>query len=115
MKSEELIYNTALAEVINLQLDDYHTLFLANMVLRKIRYPEEKMDEISSIVMKMMHHIYTKKKNVIDFSSSRSLDRLEEKLDECPNIPEGMFAGKTVSNVVKALCKKVLERLDEED
>lgn len=115
MNPKELIYNAALAEVVNLQLDDYHTLFLANMVLRKIRHPEEKMDEISSRVMKKMTKIYKKKKNVIELSSSKSLDKLEEKLEECPNIPEGMFAGKTVSNVVKALCKKVLERLDEED
>lgn len=115
MNPKELIYNTALAEVVKLHLDDYHTLFLANMVLRKIRHPEEKMDEISSKVMKKMTKIYKKKKNVIELSASKSLDKLEEKLEECKGIPENMYAGKTVSNVVKGLCKKVLERLDEED
>ena len=115
MNSKEIIYNIALAEVVNLHLDDYHTLFLAQMVLRKIRHPEEKMDEISFKVMRKMSKLYKKKKDVLELSAEKSLDNLEEKLEDCQAIPECLYAGKTVSNVVKYLVQKVLDILEEEE
>ena len=45
-------FETALEEVEKLKLDKYHTRFLTEMVVRKLKYPEEKMDVIASITMK---------------------------------------------------------------
>ena len=115
MGTKEEIYMEALLEVVKLKLDDYHTVFLANMVLRKMRHPEEKIPEIAFRVMKKMPRIYKKKKNILELSPEKSLDKLEEKLEECKNIPESLYNGKTVSNVVRYLCCKVLFRLEEKE
>ena len=62
---DTLIYNTTVAEVMNLKIDNYHTSFLTQMVLRRIKHPEEKMDRIASKTMKMMPKIYKRKDKMI--------------------------------------------------
>ena len=113
MKSKEIIYDSIISEIVKLQLDDYHTLFLANLILRRIRHPEEHMKERVTKVMKKMTVVYQKKKNVIEISSEKCLDILEEKLEECPNIPDHLYSGRTVGNVVKFYTSKVMESLEE--
>ena len=53
--SKVMIYNIILEEVMKLNLKDgYNSIFLASMILRKIRHPEEDMREIALKVMKTM-------------------------------------------------------------
>ena len=111
MKDKELIYATAFAEVKKFGLGNYHTDFLANMVLRKIRHPEEKMDRIATKVMEKMARKY--KKLVI--SSTKCLDQLQEKLDMSDEVPENWKSGQAVSRTVKKVAAKVIETLDDED
>lgn len=114
MNNKELIYAVAFAEAKKLGIDNYNTQFLANMVLRKIRHPEEKMNEIATKVMNKMCKIY-KNKKIVAVSSSKCLDQLQEKLDSSDNVPEELKNGKVVSRVVKKLAAEIIENLDEEN
>ena len=65
MNNKKLLFEITLEEVKSLKLDKYHTRFLTEMVLRKLRHPEEKMDEIATKTMKVMTKNYhTKKQNL---------------------------------------------------
>lgn len=113
-EEEELIYNIALAETMNLKLDNYHTIFLAQMVLRRIKHPTEKMDKISSKTMKKMPKIY-KKKEIVEVSAAKCLDQLEAALDKSDSVPQEWMTGQIVSHVVKKLAQIVISQLDEEE
>lgn len=60
MKKHEL-YQLCLMEVGRIKkLDSYHTVFLATMLLRKMRHPEEELNEITSKTKKKMESRYGK-------------------------------------------------------
>lgn len=107
-----LLYNAALEETEKLKLDKYHERFLAEMVVRKLRHPEEKMDKIAVKAMKEMVKNYPKK-NLVEVSASKSLDNLEAALNNSL-VPVEWLTGYTVSHVVKKLSEKVFQELSEE-
>lgn len=111
MKSKEILYNMALEEVLKIKIDDYHTVFLTNMVVRKIRHPEEKTDKIAEKVMKKMPDYYKKKKDVLVVSARKSLENLEAALDNS-EVPQEWMRGQCVSHVVKELAKIVVNKFD---
>ena len=111
MNNKKLIYEAAWTEAKKLGIDNFNAEFLANMVLRKIRHPEEKMDVIAA---KVMQKISVKDKKIVAVSSAKCLDQLQEKLDSSDNVPEDLKNGKLVSRVVKKLAAKIIENLDEE-
>lgn len=111
MKNKELIYATAFAEVKKFGLSNDDTDFLANMVLRKIRHPEEKMDKIA---MKVMQKI-SKKHRKLAISASKCLEHLHEELDMSDQVPEEWKSGKVVSRFVKKIAGIVIETLDDEE
>lgn len=113
MKNKKLMFNAALEEVEKLKLDKYHTYFLAEMVVRKLRHPEEKMDKIASKVMKEMKKNYPKK-NLVEVSASKCLDQLEVALNDSNEVPTEWLSGQTVSHVVKKLAQIVFDELDSE-
>lgn len=113
MKNKKLLYNAALEEVEKLQLDKYHTCFLAEMVVRKLRHPEEKMDKVASKAMKEMRKNYPKK-NIVEVSSSKCLDQLEAALNASNAVPEEWLSGQSVSHVVKKIAEIVFDGLDGE-
>lgn len=113
MKNKELLYNTAMEEAKKLQLDNYHTFFLAEMVVRKLRHPEEKMDKVAAKTMKTMKKNYGKK-DLVEVSSSKCLDQLEIALNDSNAVPPEWLSGQTVSHVVKKVAEIVFERLDGE-
>lgn len=113
MNNKKLLFEITLEEVKNLELDKYHTRFLTEMVVRKIRHPEEKMDAIASKTMKVMKKNYGKK-NLVEVSSTKSLDQLEAALNDSEGVPTEWLSGKTVSRVVKKLAGKVIEIADKD-
>ena len=113
MKNKKLIFNVALAKVEELKLDKYHTYFLAEMVVRKLRHPEEKMDKIASKVMKEMKKNYPKK-NLVEVSAAKCLNQLEVALNDSDAVPAEWLSGQTVSHVVKKLVQIVFDELDEQ-
>ena len=113
MKNKMLLYNTAREEVEKLKLDKYHTHFLVEMVVRKIRHPEEKMDKIATKAMKEMRKNYSKK-NVVEVSAKKCLDQLESALNDSDEVPQDWLLGQTVSHVVKKLAEIVIASVSEE-
>ena len=113
MNNKKIIFETAREEVKKLELDKYHTRFLTEMVVRKHRHPEEKMDVIASKTMKVMKKNYGKK-NLVEVSASKSLNQLEEALNSSDAVPTEWLSGQTVSHVVKILVAQVIEDADNE-
>lgn len=113
MKNKMLLYNTAREEVEKLSLDKYHTHFLVEMVVRKIRHPEEKMDKIAAKAMKEMRKNYSKK-DIVEVSAGKSLDQLESALNDSNSVPSEWLSGQTVSHVVKKLAGIVIDSISEE-
>lgn len=139
--NKEMVYNMVLEEVMKLNLKDgYNSIFLATMVLRKIRHPEENMREISRKVMKKMPIRYGKddlssqnpqenkmkelsrkainkseeeygKNDIVEVSTDKCLDNLEMALNEC-NLPEEWFSEQIVGTTVKKLAKRVTKKIN---
>ena len=112
MKEKERIYKIALNEVMQLGLDDYHTVFLALMVSRKIRHPQEHCDEISQKVMEKMPQVFKKKKYLIPISVNKTLDDLEELLEKHATTEMLECGGENVSSVVKFFTRLVFDKLN---
>lgn len=113
MNNKKILFEAAFKEVKKLKLDNYHTRFLTEMVVRKLRHPEEKMDTIATKTMKEMKNNYGKR-NLVEVSASKSLDQLEEALNNSDAVPTEWLSGQTVSHVVKILAARVIVYADEE-
>ena len=114
INNRQIIFETALKEVRKLELDKYHTRFLTEMVVRKVRHPEETMDVIASKTMTLMKMSYGKK-NLVEVSAAKSLDQLEEAINDSDAVPTEWLAGQTVSHIVKKLAAQVIETADNEE
>ena len=109
MGKSEKIYNVTLNEVLKLNLDSYHTIFLTNMVLRKMKHPEDKVDVIAGKVMKDMPDLCDKK-NIVQISKRKCLENLEAAIEGSNTVPTEWLTGQTVSQVVKGLAKRVISK-----
>lgn len=134
MKKHEL-YQLSLMEVGRIKkLDSYHTVFLATMLLRKLRHPGESLDEIISVSKKKMESRYGKdecdemeeekmrkesmvavnksetdygKNNILIRTNERSLEQLEEAL-EASDIPkEWEEAGYEIEDILEYMAKEI--------
>ena len=139
--NKEMMYNIVLEEVIKINLKDgYNAIFLATMVLRKIRHPEENMREIALKVMKTMPVRYGRedlsaedpqeelmkelsrkainkseedygKNDIVVVSIDKCLDNLEIALNDA-NLPEEWLSEQIVGTTVKKLAAKVIEKIN---
>lgn len=109
-KEKKAIFDAALDEAKKLKIGNYHTEFIAYMVYRIIKHPTEKMDVLAEKAMDYMN----KKRKSLKRGKFKSLEALEEALDGSTKVPDELFAGKPVANVVKALAKNVIEKLGTE-
>lgn len=109
MNNKKLIFDAAYAEVAKLGLNSYETQYIAKMVLRKVRHPEEKVDQITKRVERKMSKIYRH----TELSTTKRLDILQDSIDGA-NIPEEWQRGQIVSTSIKALAAKVIEKIDQE-
>lgn len=141
--NKEMVYNMVLEEVMKLNLKDgYNAIFLATMVLRKIRHPEENMREIALKVMKTMPVRYGRedlsdedpqeelmkelsrkainkseedygKNDIVVVSIDKCLDNLEIALSDEAKLPEELLnEPQIVGATVKIIAKKVIDRID---
>ena len=137
MKKEK-VYDIAMQEVKKLDIKDgYHAVFLATMVLRRIRHPEEGIQEIASKVMDTMPVRYGcndlsetnpneekmrcismngieesretyGKKEIVKVSKEKALNELEGALTMA-SMPDDWIEGHIVSSVVNKLVTIVEE------
>ena len=105
-KNKEL-YEAVAMMCADLKLAYYPKLLLVNMVYRKIKHPEEKMDEIMAKVTKTtVPELYKKHKGkpFMQVSVNKEIDMLE-----CENLPEDLLNGKVIANTVKYYAKKFID------
>lgn len=140
--NKEMVYNIVLEEVIKINLKDgYNAIFLATMVLRKIRHPEENIREIAQRVMKIMPVRYGRddlsaedpqennmkelsrkainkseedygKNNIVVITADRCLYNLDIALSKA-NIPEEWKNEEIIVKItVKKLADRVIEKIN---
>lgn len=134
MKKHEL-YDLCLLEVSRVKrLDSYHTIFLASMLLRKIRHPEERLKEITRKVNKKMESRYSVnesdedeeelmreasriavcksagnygKTNILIRTDEKSLEQLEAAIESSSIPKEWVLRGYTVKNVLNYMIDEI--------
>ena len=117
--NEEVIRELSKEQAKTLGLGTKTTNVLAFMVARKVRHPEEKMDELAVYAQKQMKKIdpqYTERQK------EKFLVELEAELDEVKteNLEDESLIrnGKPIANIVKSMAKNVfdeLEKISEEE
>lgn len=113
MPKDKKLYEEISMMCDDLELAYYPKLLLVNMVYRKIKHPEEKMDEImEKVIRTSIPEIYEKhrRKQYMQISSQKELNMLERELHECSNLPEKLFNGKIIANTVKYYAKKITNK-----
>ena len=103
MPKDKNLYENVAMYCADLDLPYYPKLLLVNMVYRKIRHPEEKMDVIMHKIMKTTIPTFFqehKRKEFMHISVKREMEMLERELHECSNIPDKLLNGKVISNTV---------------
>lgn len=134
MKKHEL-YHLSLMEVSRIKrLDSYHTVFLATILLGKMRHPEESLKEITSKTKKKMESRYGKveceeqeeeqmrkesmvatnkfgenygKNNILIRTDEKSLEQLEDALEGADIPKEWEVSGYTVEDILEYMAKEI--------
>lgn len=111
--NEELIRELSKEQAKKLGLGNKTTNVLAFMVARKVRHPEEKMDELAVYAQKQMKKIdplYTERQK------DNFLVELEAELDEVKteNLEDESLIrnGNPIANIVKSMAKNVFDELE---
>ena len=99
-----------------LHISHYHRFLITEMVCRKLQNPLEKVDKILQEVttkstLEKFRLSRGKTKEFVKVSYSKELDRLEEALHECDNLPNAdeLQRGFIVANTVKYYAKMVMD------
>ena len=111
--NKEVIRELSKEQAKKLGLGNKTTNVLAFMVARKVRHPEEKMDELAVYAQKQMKKIdpqYTERQK------DNFLVELEAELDEVKteNLEDESLIrnGKPIANIVKSMAKNVFDELE---
>ena len=107
--NKEVIRELSKEQAKTLGLGTKTTNVLAFMVARKVRHPEEKMDELAVYAQKQMNKIYPP---YMERQKDNFLEELEADLDEVKteNLEDESLIrnGKPIANIVKSMAKNVL-------
>lgn len=97
------IRNEIISLCDKLDMPFYQRALLAAMVYRKVKHPEETIEQlIDKAVEDTVPKRYKKLgKSCMRVSVSKEKEQLEEKLHDCKNLPEDLFEGDIVENTVK--------------
>lgn len=111
--NKEVIRELSKEQAKTLGLGTKTTNVLAFMVARKVRHPEEKMDELAVYAQKQMNKIdprYTERQK------DNFLVELEAELDEVKteNLEDESLIrnGNPIANIVKSMAKNVFDELE---
>lgn len=107
-KEKKAIFDAALDEAKKLKIGNCHTEFIAYMIYRKVRHPKAKMDVLAEKAMDYMN----KKRKSLKIDKFKSLEALEEALDGSAKVPEDIFNGKPVANIVETLAENIKKNID---
>ena len=111
--NKEVIRELSKEQAKKLGLGNKTTNVLAFMVARKVRHPEEKMDELAVYAQKQMKKIdplYTERQK------DNFLVELEAELDEVKTenleVESLIRNGNPIANIVKSMAKNVFDELE---
>ena len=111
--NKEVIRELSKEQAKTLGLGTKTTNVLAFMVARKVRHPEEKMDELAVYAQKQMNKIYPP---YMERQKDNFLEELEADLDEVKteNFEDESLIrnGKPIANIVKSMAKNVFDELE---
>ena len=111
--NKEVIRELSKEQAKTLGLGTKTTNVLAFMVARKVRHPEEKMDELAVYAQKQMNKIYPP---YMERQKDNILEELEADLDEVKteNLEDESLIrnGKPIANIVKSMAKNVFDELE---
>lgn len=103
------IHNEIISLCDKLDMPLYQRVLLAAMVYRRVKHPEEGIEQlIDKTVENTVAKRYKKLgKSCMRVSVSKEKERLEEELHDCGNLPEDLFKGDIVENTVRYYYKAV--------
>ena len=111
--NKEVIRELSKEQAKTLGLGTKTTNGWALMVARKVRHPEEKMDELAVYAQKQMNKIYPP---YMERQKDNFLEELEADLDEVKteNLEDESLIrnGKPIANIVKSMAKNVFDELE---
>lgn len=111
--NKEVIRELSKEQAKTLGLGTKTTNVLDFMVARKVRHPEEKMDELAVYAQKQMNKIYPP---YMERQKDNFLEELEADLDEVKteNLEDESLIrnGKPIANIVKSMAKNVFDELE---
>ena len=97
------IHNEIVSLCDKLDMPFYQRVLLAAMVYRRVKHPEEEIEQLIDKAVEVTVAKRYKKlgKSCMRVSVKRERQRLEEELHDCKNLPEELFKGDIVENAVK--------------
>lgn len=118
MLKDELLFEKVEEMCCDLELPYSTKLLLVAMICRKIKYPEEKMDQIITRVREgeqIFLKLFKKHKGraFMPRGIESELNNLEEELHECRNLPDELYNGRVIANTVKYYAKKFIDFSEE--
>ena len=110
MNNKKLIFDAAYEEALKLGLNNYETQYIAKMVLRKVRHPEETIYKITKNVERKMAKIYKH----TEISCQRRLDILHDSIDGANISDELKNSGdEIVKETIEELVTNVVNKIDQ--
>lgn len=98
------IHTELVALCSELELPLYQRILLIEMLYRKVRHPEEDVNQlIDKAVDEVVPKRYKalKKRSCIRVSVNKEKRRLEEELHDCRNLPEQLLTGDVIENTIR--------------
>ena len=105
--------------VRELHISHYHRFLLTEMICSKLLNPLKKVDQIMNDVtsessLKLYQLRRGKTREFVRISAAKELERLEEALHDCDNLPgknngEELRRGWIISNTIKYYTKKIMD------
>lgn len=109
---KELVQELAKEIATEYELEsEFNTDFLSEMIRRYYWHPEEGMKTIARRTMKKMKEINKKGKKLVETSSEKNLQKLEEELCDSKKVTDEQTRGFLVENVVKDAADRIIEKL----
>lgn len=114
-EKEQMAVAKIMERVYDFHLSKYHYLFLSQMAIRrnelKRKKKEEDIEKTATKIMCRMDELCKKTKGlehkrVIQTSSRKSLERLEEELCDSETVPEELLRGSVIENVLAYLLEE---------
>lgn len=119
------IYEKVESKIEELDLSFYFQILLTSMVYCKVQNPSKRTDEVClDAIMNVVPEQFNKtnRRKFLAISPRKELEKLEEELEECKNLPTeirnkvgGYIVSKTVKYYTKIVLDSIIDSSDDEE